>query len=511
MAPLSEPLSAPSPEHFDVLIVGAGLSGIGAAYHLQERCPGKSYAIVEGRGASGGTWDLFRYPGVRSDSDMYTLGYRFRPWRKAKAIADGPSILDYVRKTAEDYSIDKKIRFNHWVTDAAWSSEDARWTVTAMRDGEVVRLSCNFLWMCSGYYRYSEGYTPDFKGVSDFKGRIAHPQHWPQDLDCTGKRVVVIGSGATAVTLIPSLADKTAHITMLQRSPTFMYSMPAVSPFAKFLSRFLPASATYAIMRWQRVILQQFFFKMARARPQKTKDNLIEMTRSKLPSDYDVETHFTPDYYPWDQRLCLVPDDDLFEAISSGRASVVTDEIDTFTPTGIKLKSGKELDADIIITATGLILEALGGAKLSVDGRDVNFGETFSYKGMMYDGVPNMASVFGYTNASWTLRADLISEYVCRLINHMDKNDFAQAMPHNDAPAMEKHPYLDFSSGYVKRAEDILPKQGSKPPWRHPQNYAADLFGLRYGQLEDGVMEFKPRPAGSREAKSGETARIAAE
>ncbi len=498
-------------EHFDVLIVGAGLSGIGAAYHLQKRCPDKSYAILEGRGASGGTWDLFRYPGVRSDSDMYTLGYGFRPWRQAKAIADGPSILDYVRAAAEDYGIDKNIRYSHWVTDASWSSEKAQWTVTAMRDGSPVSITCNFLWMCSGYYRYSEGYTPDFEGADRFKGVIVHPQHWPEKLDYEGKRIVVIGSGATAVTLIPSMADKAAHITMLQRSPTYMYAMPAESPLANFLDRFLPKSLTYRIMRWQRVILQQYMFRLARARPEKVKQKLIEMMREKLPPGYDVEKHFTPNYNPWDQRLCLVPDDDLFEAISSGRASVVTDEIETFTEDGIKLKSGEELKADIIITATGLVLEALGGAKISVDGQEVNFGKTLSYKGMMYDSVPNMASVFGYTNASWTLRADLISEYICRLINYMDKRGFALATPRNDDPEMETEPYLDFSSGYVRRAEDILPKQGSRPPWRHPQNYAADLISLRYGRLEDGIMEFKGKPAGSAAAADLERSRIAAE
>ncbi len=477
-------------DHFDVLIVGAGLSGIGAAYHLQNRCPDKSYAILEGRSASGGTWDLFRYPGIRSDSDMYTLGYRFRPWRQAKAIADGPSILDYVRDTAREYGIEEKIRYDHWVSDVSWCSETALWTVTAMRDGAQVQITCNFLWMCSGYYRYAEGYTPDFAGTDNFKGEIVHPQHWPQNLDYKDKSVVVIGSGATAVTLIPSMADDTSHITMLQRSPTYMYAMPAESPLAKFLDRFLPKSLTYTIMRWQRVILQQYVYRLARARPQKIAASLIDMARERLPAGYDVGTHFTPRYNPWEQRLCLVPDDDLFKTISSGKASVVTDEIDRFIEGGILLKSGKALEADIIITATGLTLEALGGAKVSVDGKDVTFGDRLTYKGMMYEGVPNIASVFGYTNASWTLRADLISEYVCRLINYMDKHGISQATPRNDNPDMKKEPYLDFSSGYVKRAEHILPKQGEHAPWRHPQNYGSDLFNLRYGKIADGVMEF---------------------
>ena len=503
-------LPAGDETHFDVLIVGAGLSGVGAACHLEKHCPTKSYTILEGRDCIGGTWDLFRYPGIRSDSDMYTLGYRFRPWRQAKAIADGPSILEYVKETAADYGVDKHIRFNHWVSDASWSSTEACWTVTAMRNGQEVRLTSDFLLMCSGYYKYSEGYTPEFEGVSDFKGRMVHPQHWQDDIDCKGKRVVVIGSGATAVTLIPSLADETAHITMLQRSPTYMYAMPAKSPLATFLSKFLPKSIVYKMMRWQRVLLQQYVFKMARARPQKAKDELIRMTREKLPEGYDVDTHFTPHYNPWDQRLCLVPDDDLFEVISSGKASVVTDDIARFTENGIALKSGKELEADIVITATGLVLEVMGGAEISVDGSKVNFGDRLSYKGMMFEGVPNLISVFGYTNASWTLRADLISEYTCRLFNYMDKTVRAVATPHNDDPAMEREPFLDFSSGYVKRAEEILPKQGAKAPWRHPQNYTLDLLNLRFGKIDDGVLRLEAAPASVSEVKK-DASQIAAE
>ena len=476
-------------EHFDILIIGAGLSGIGAGYSLQKRCPEKSYAILEGRDCIGGTWDLFRYPGIRSDSDMFTLGYGFRPWREAKTIADGPSIRSYVRDTAAHYNIEEKIRFNHWVTDFSWSSQDARWTVMATRDGESVSFTCNFLWGCSGYYRYAEGYTPDFEGIDRFEGKIVHPQHWPEDLDYEGKRIVVIGSGATAVTLIPSMADKAAHITMLQRSPTYMFSMPATSKFANFLNKVMPTSWAFAFMRWQRIIFQQFFYKVARARPEKTKEQLISKTKEKLGDDYDVEKHFTPTYFPWDQRICVVPDDDLFDVIKSGKASVVTDHIDTFTEKGIKLKSGEELEADIIITATGLILEVLGGAKVTVDGSEIDIGKTFSYKGLMYSGVPNLASVFGYTNASWTLRSDLISEYVCRLVNYMDKNGYDSATPVNKNPDMQPEPYLDFSSGYVTRATDALPKQGDAP-WRHPQSYTSDIMDLRYGRLDDGVLEF---------------------
>lgn len=480
----------PGDTHFDVLIVGAGLSGIGAAYHLQRRCPGKRYAILEGRSAMGGTWDLFRYPGIRSDSDMFTLGYGFRPWRQAKAIADGPSIRDYVHETAAAYGIDRHIRFNNWVTDVSWSSEDARWTVTAAGEGGVRRYTCDFLWMCSGYYRYSEGYTPEFKGRERFRGAIVHPQNWPEDLDYSGKRVVVIGSGATAVTLIPSMAGKAAHIVMLQRTPTYMFAMPGTSPLANFLQRFLPRALVYWLMRWQRIILQQIMYKRARAHPKETADRLIEMTRERLPEGFDVEKHFRPNYNPWDQRLCLVPDDDLFEAIKAGKASVVTDEIDTFTEKGILLKSGEELEADIIITATGLALEWLGAADVVVDGEKIDIGDTLTYRGMMYSGVPNLVSVFGYLNASWTLRADLISEYVCRLLNFMEREGYAEAKPLNRDPDMPREPYADFTSGYFLRAIDKLPKQG-RAPWRHPQDYARDIFAMRYGRIDDGVMEFR--------------------
>lgn len=497
----------PADTHFDVLIVGAGLSGIGAAYHLQKHCPGKSYAILEGRSAMGGTWDLFRYPGIRSDSDMFTLGYGFRPWRQAKAIADGPSIREYVHETAAAYGIDKKILYNNWVTEVSWSSENARWTVNAAGEDGVRRYTCDFLWMCSGYYRYSEGYTPEFRGRERFGGRIVHPQHWPEDLDYNGKRVVVIGSGATAVTLIPSMADAAAHTTMLQRTPTYMFAMPGTSPLANFLQRFLPRSIVYWLMRWQRIILQQIMYKHARAQPQKTAERLIEMTRERLPEGFDVEKHFRPNYNPWDQRLCLVPDDDLFEAIKAGKASVVTDEIDTFTETGILLKSGEKLEADIIITATGLALEWLGGANVVVDGEKIDIGDTLTYRGMMFSGVPNLVSVFGYLNASWTLRADLISEYVCRLLTFMQRKGFAEARPVNHDPGMPREPYADFTSGYFLRAIDKLPKQG-RAPWRHPQDYARDIFAMRYGRIEDGVLEFR---RGARATERSEAAPLAAE
>jgi cation diffusion facilitator CzcD-associated flavoprotein CzcO len=498
-------MSVPDPEKhdFDVLIVGAGLSGIGAACHLETRLPQKSYAILEARGTMGGTWDLFRYPGVRSDSDMYTLGYRFYPWRQAKAIADGPSILSYIKETATTYGVTDKIRFNSRVTAMDWDSASARWRVYV--EGDATPYTCSMLIMCSGYYRYSAGYTPDFEGRENFKGQIVHPQGWPEDLDWSGKRVVVIGSGATAVTLIPSMAEKAAHITMLQRSPTYMFAMPATSPTATFLRKYTPQAVAYKAMRWLRVCLQQFTFKLARARPKKMRERLINLTREALPEGYDVERHFSPAYNPWDQRICLVPDNDLFETIGAGKASVVTDEIERFTEDGIRLKSGEELKADIIITATGLVLEAFGGAEVRIDGETKKLGDLLSYKGMMLEGAPNLISVFGYTNASWTLRSDLVAEYACRLIQYMDKKGYNTVTPVNDKPDMARRAFLDFSSGYVTRATDYLPKQGDAP-WRHPQNYFSDIVNLRHGKLEDGVLRF-----GRVEANSSKKLNVAAE
>lgn len=485
-------------EHVDVLIVGAGLSGIGAACHLQANCPGKSYAILEARDRSGGTWDLFKYPGIRSDSDMYTLGYSFRPWTQAKSIADGSSILDYVRQTAADRGVNEKIRFNHRVLRAEWSSEDARWTVEATlsgtgehgEQGESVRISCNFLFLCSGYYRYDEGYTPDFRGSERFAGRIVHPQHWDEGIDYADKRVVVIGSGATAVTLVPSMAETAAHVTMLQRSPTYIVSLPSEDPVAKLLRRFLPAKVSYPIMRWKNVLMTMASFQLSRRRPQAMKALLRKGLERQLPSGYDIDTHFKPSYNPWDQRLCLVPNGDLFESISAGRASVVTDRIETFTETGIRLVSGAELEADVIVTATGLNLVALGGLEFSVDGQDVTLADTMSYKGMMLSGVPNMAFAVGYTNASWTLKCDLTCEYICRLLNHMDEAGFRQCTPHNRDPRVSERPFIDFSSGYVLRSIDKFPKQGSQAPWKLHQNYPLDILNLRFGSVADGVMEF---------------------
>jgi monooxygenase len=483
-------------EHVDVLIVGAGLSGIGAGHHLQTDCPGKSYAILEARESMGGTWDLFRYPGIRSDSDMYTLGYSFRPWEDAKAIADGPAILRYIRQAAADSSIDEKIRYRHRVKRASWSSADARWTVEAERDPskETVRFTCNFLFLCSGYYNYAEGYTPEFPGTERFKGRIVHPQKWTEDVEYAGKRVVVIGSGATAVTLVPALADKAAHVVMLQRSPSYILSLPEQDPIANGLRRHLPIRLAYGITRWKNVLLGMLIFTLSRHAPGLVKKLLRGGVKSQLGPDYDVDAHFKPRYNPWDQRLCLVPDADLFKAIREGRASVVTDHIETFNEKGLKLQSGAELEADLIVTATGLDMLALGGIEVSVDGRAVEVAKTMSYKGMMLSGVPNLAMALGYTNASWTLKCDLTCDYVCRLLNFMEKRGYRQCTAHNRDPSIREVPFIDFSSGYIQRSIHKFPKQGSKAPWRLYQNYALDILALRCGALEDGAMVFSSPP-----------------
>ena len=418
-------------EHVDVLVVGAGLSGIAAGYYLETRCPKKSYAILEGRSAIGGTWDLFRYPGVRSDSDMFTLGYSFRPWPNAKAIADGPAILQYVRETASIYSVDQKIQFNHRVQRATWSSADAIWTVEYTVAGDettIRRMTCSFLFMCTGYYDYDHGYTPQWPGVERFNGLIVHPQQWPEQLDYAGKRVVVIGSGATAVTLVPALAQEAKHVTMLQRSPTYIVARPSEDKLASWMVRHFPGKLAHQVTRWRSILFMIYFYTLARRRPDFTKRAIMRMTRQELGPDYDVDTHFAPRYNPWDQRLCLVPDADLFNAIKAGTVSVVTDEIETFTETGIRLRSGNELPADIIVTATGLTMRLMSGVDLVVDGRVVNLADTLSYRGMMYSGIPNMASVFGYTNASWTLKCELIVQYVCRLLNYMDDHGYTECV-----------------------------------------------------------------------------------
>ena len=481
-------------EHFDVLIVGAGLSGIGAGVHLKKHCPGRTYAILEGRDRMGGTWDLFRYPGIRSDSDMYTLGYSFKPWEEPKAIADGPSILQYVKDTARDYGIDGKIRYGRRVKRASWSTADACWTVEAEGPAGMVQMTCSFLFVCGGYYKYSEGYTPEFSGIERFKGRIVHPQKWTDDIDYAGKRVVVIGSGATAVTLVPEMAKTAAHVTMLQRSPTYVVARPAEDNLAIKLRRFLPAMLAYTITRWKRVLLQMYFFNLCRRNPARAKKLILGGVRAYLGPDYDVDTHFTPRYDPWTQRMCLVPDADLFMAIRKRKASVVTDHIETFTEKGVRLKSGAELEADLIVTATGLNLEVLSGLQISVDGKTIDPAKTFNYKGLMYSGVPNLASSFGYTNASWTLKCDLTCEYVCRLLNYMKKHGYAQCVPRQNDPSITEEPWIDFSSGYVQRSLALFPKQGSRAPWKLRQNYARDIMTLRFGRIDDGVMEFSSPP-----------------
>jgi len=482
-------------EHRDVIIIGAGISGVGAGVHLHKQCPGKSYLVLEGRRSMGGTWDLFRYPGIRSDSDMHTLGYSFKPWREAKAIADGPSILKYVKEAAAEYGVDRHIRYEHLVTSAAWSSADATWTVEALRKdtGDTVRFTCNLLFMCAGYYSYRHGYTPEFRGRERFQGRIVHPQQWPEDLDYAGKRVVVIGSGATAMTLVPAMAKDVAHIVMLQRSPTYVISRPARDVIANAMRKVLPETWAYSLTRWKNVTLQQLLYRSTRTRPKKVKAKLLDLVRKELGPDYDVATHFTPSYNPWDQRLCLVPDSDLFAAIRSGKASVVTDQIDCFTETGIRLASGKELAADIIVTATGLSLVVLGEMQFVVDGAPVDFSQTWTYKGMMYSGVPNLVCTFGYINASWTLRADLTSEYVCRLLNHMDETGARQVVPQLRATDrnMAARPWIDhFSSGYMQRVMHLFPKQGDHEPWINPQNYWRDRKMIRFGPLLDGALIF---------------------
>jgi len=473
--------------HVDVLIVGAGISGIDAAYHLQKSCPSKSYAILEARDTLGGTWDLFRYPGIRSDSDMYTLGFPFRPWTDGKAIADGASILAYIRETAEMYGIDKHIRYGHRVESASWA--DGKWSVQATGTNGPTRLTCNFLFLCSGYYDYGEGYTPDFAGRDRFQGQVIHPQHWPQDLDYTGKRIVVIGSGATAVTLVPALAGKAAHVTMLQRSPTYIMSRPARDPIADWLRKRLPRERAYSLTRWKNVLLGAAFYSYSRRFPAHAKKLLVSGVKRMVPN-HDVEKHFTPRYSPWDQRLCLVPDADLFRALRKGTVSVVTDEITEFTETGIALKSGEHLDADIIVTATGLKLKHAGGIAFTVDGARVVPKNEMVYKGMMLSGVPNVAMATGYTNASWTLKCDLTSRYVCRLLDHMTKHGYTEARPRRD-PIVKELPLLDFSSGYVQRSINEWPRQGDRVPWRLYQNYPRDLFLIERAKLADGVLQFR--------------------
>ncbi|MCC8927113.1 NAD(P)/FAD-dependent oxidoreductase [Rhodococcus sp. I2R] len=479
-------------ETVDYLIVGAGLSGIGAAHHLQSTLPGKSYAILESRAAIGGTWDLFRYPGIRSDSDMYTLGYNFRPWVGDKSIADGASIREYIEDTAREDGIDAHIRFHHKVVTAEWSSATSQWTVRAIRSdtGETATFVASFLMCCSGYYDYDKGYTPEFAGIENYGGTVVHPQQWPEDLDFAGKRIVVIGSGATAITLAPNLAADAAHVTLLQRSPSYIMSLPAKDPIALGLRKVLPSRAAYSVTRMKNAVTAIGMYVLCQRYPEFMKKRIRALQEGWLPKGYDLDTHFTPNYNPWDQRLCLVPDNDLFRAIRKDQVELVTDHIDHFTDTGIALKSGKHLDADIVVTATGLNLVAFGHVTLTVDGRAVDLTETMAYKGMMLTDVPNFAFVVGYTNASWTLKADLVSDYIARLLEYMDKNGYREVRLARD-PSIEEEPFLDFAAGYVLRAVDSFPKQGSKAPWKLRMNYFRDLPALRFGKLVDENMSLR--------------------
>ena len=479
-------------EHLDVLVIGAGLSGVGAGHYLQAECPWADYAIFEARDSIGGTWDLFRYPGVRSDSDMFTLGYSFRPWDGEKSIADGDSILQYIKDTAAEEGIDQHIRFAHRVVRAEWSSDDALWNVVAenVHTGEAVELTCGFIFSCSGYYRYDHGYLPAFEGMERFRGTIVHPQSWPAELDYAGKRVVVIGSGATAVTLVPSMASQAEHVTMLQRSPTYIASLPAKDPIANWMRKVLPARMSGPAVRWMKALLTQGFFQLSRHRPEMVKSILRKQVEAALPKGYDVGTHFTPRYNPWDQRVCLVPDGDLFEAIGTGRVSMVTDVIDSFTETGIRLVSGGELDADLIVAATGLELLFLGGVEVLVDSEKVDISKKLTYKGMMLEGVPNMAMAIGYTNASWTLKCDLTCQYVTRLLNRMRTTGRRQCTPVNRDPSIVEQPLLNLTSGYVLRSADKFPKQGSRYPWRVYQSYLRDFRALKLNGIDDDAMVF---------------------
>ena len=495
--PLATPrVGAPSTDagatHLDVLVVGAGISGVCAGHYLQTECPGKTYAILEGRDAIGGTWDLFRYPGLRSDSDLFTFGFSFRPWRSDKGIADGASILAYVRETAAALGIDRRIRFGHRVVRAAWDTPSALWTVEAVAgpDARPVRFTCGFLYVCGGYYDYEAGYMPGWAGMDRFPGRIVHPQAWPADLDYAGKRVVVIGSGATAVTLVPAMAERAAHVTMLQRSPTYIVSMPSRDRIAAWLRRRLPDRAAHALARWKNILVSMFFYNLSQRRPELMKSRILQGARAQLGPGYDIGTHFTPSYNPWDQRLCLVPDGDLFKALRAGRASIVTDRIESFTQTGLRLASGAQLDADVIVTATGLRLTMLGKIDLRVDGRAVDAAGTLLYKGMMVSDVPNLAVAIGYTNASWTLKCELTSAYVCRLLKRMDRGGYAYCIPEKGAAVASDRSAIGLTSGYIQRAADVLPKQGLAKPWRVHQNYVLDMAALRFGRLDDGTMRF---------------------
>ena len=483
-------------EHLDVLIVGAGLSGVGAAVHLMQESPDRSFAILESREAIGGTWDLFRYPGVRSDSDMYTLGYSFKPWASTKGIADGPAILEYVRETAREFGVEPHIRFRQRVLRSEWSTEQGVWTVTVERSdtGETFQLTCQFLFMCSGYYRYDEGYTPELPGLEDFGGQVVHPQHWPEDLDHAGKRVVVIGSGATAVTLVPAMAETAAHVTMLQRTPTYIAPLPAHDLFARALEGRVSPQAAYSIVRWKNILRTIWSYNLSKRKPHVMKKLVRLGLEKSLPKGFDIDTHFTPPYNPWDQRFCVVPDGDLFKSISAGEASVVTAKIDRFVENGVRLEDGQVLEADIVITATGLNMLVLGGMEIVVDDRKVEVSETVGYKGMMFSGVPNLAAAIGYTNASWTLKCDLVCAYVCRLLNHMGTGGYDVVTPLWGEPELPDVPFVNLASGYVLRSIDKFPRQAADAPWKLHENYVKDMVLLRHGRNQFEELAFTRLP-----------------
>ena len=476
--------------HKDIVVVGAGISGIAAGYNLQKSCPDKSFVILEGRESLGGTWDLSKYPGVRSDSDMHTLGFRFKPWIHKKSIADGPSILNYLNETVDEYSLREKIMFNQKVVSSNWVSEKSMWELTIKSDGQEIHMTCNFLFLCGGYYSYDKPYMPEFPNQDTFQGRLIHPQFWDESLDYTDKKVIVIGSGATAVTLVPAIAKNASHVTMLQRSPSYVVSAPAEDSWSKMLNYILPTRLTYFLIRWKNILRTSIGFYLSRKYPAKVKERLVNLVREELGQDFNVDKHFMPKYNPWDQRMCLVPDGDLFMAIRDGKASVVTDMIDRFDENGIHVQSGEFLDADIIVSATGIEINALNDIDVTVDQIKVEPHKKFSYKGMMLSGVPNLAFTFGYVNSSWTLRADLTCEYVCRLLNQMDKEGVSACIPDEDVNAMGEDEYIDFSSGYVQRALDKMPKQGQKSPWRNYQNYLKDIFLVRLFSLKDSTLRF---------------------
>ena len=484
-------MSSTTPLHFDVLIVGAGLSGVGAAYHLQDQCPSSTYAILEARPQIGGTWDLFRYPGIRSDSDMYTLGYSFRPWQGAKAIADGPAILQYIKETAAEFGIDKKIRSGHKVLSAAWTSSSATWAVEVelATSTEKIQMTCHFLLMCSGYYDYDKGYTPEYPGFEKFKGQFIHPQQWNKDIVYENKKVLVIGSGATAVTLVPELAKKAEKVIMLQRSPSYVASLPSVDHLAEFIKGNLPAKLAHRLIRWKNILLGMAFYNYCRKFPVSARKFILERVDRQLSKVPGKMKDFTPRYDPWDQRLCLIPDGDLFKAIRSGKADVVTDTIETFTADGVQLKSGQQLPADLIISATGLKLKFLAGLKITVDGELFNLTERLPYKGAMISGIPNFAMAFGYTNASWTLKCDLICEWIAKILAAMKANGFRTVTPEKN-PQVKRIPLIDFSSGYFQRDKDLIPFQGHRDPWKMHQNYFLDLLAFRFKPLADEDLKF---------------------